>query len=99
MRARRPARGQAQHPRAKCGKHQIRSRHPVAEQHIDIAGERLVGPRVLLDGLAVARAHAEQEPARVAGLHAGEGRRHLAGIALPHVHDARRHREPGRRVE
>ena len=92
-------RGQPQHLRAQGSQHQARSRNAVAEQHIDVARHRLVGLGVALGRLAVPRAHAEQETARVAGLDPGERGSDLPGVALPHVDDAGGQDERGRLVQ
>ena len=91
--------GKAEHLRAQRGQHQPALRDALGAEHVNVAGERLVRPGVLLGGLPVTRAHPQQEPAGVAPLHARERARHVLRLVLPHVHDAGGEGQRGGRVE
>ena len=88
VRARRALGGQRQHLRPERGEHPVLDGHALGVEDVEVVDDRVVGAAVLLRGLGMADADAEQEAAGVGRGDPVVRRRDLGGGRAPHVHDA-----------
>ena len=89
VRARRALGGEGEHLRPERGEHPVLDGHALGVEDVEVVDDRVVRAAVLLRGLGMADADAEQE---AAGVDRGDPvvrRRDLGGGRAPHVHDAR----------
>ena len=80
--------GEREHLRAERGQRPVLDGHALGVEDVEVVDDRVVGAAVLLGGLRVADADAEQEAAGMGGGDPVVGRRDVLGGRGPHVDDA-----------